>query len=402
MFHMKHDAPPGRPAITNRRLKRFLPLLSALALLGAACGRIASPTGWAAPELRNDTLYISPERGKLAAYKLDTERNLRDRLWEFPDKNEKVPLVVENGKNLPSPKSETIKFEGLYGDPVITDDGVYATAYSGHVIALGADGRARWVAALPGRMIGGVLVAGDSVYAGTTTAKLFALERSSGKVRWQAPAGDAIWSAPVQAGDLIVVTAMDGSARAFDRDGTRQWLRKVAEQGIASTPVVDGGRLYVGSLDKHIYAIDARNGETAWRSDPADNWFWTEILLQEDTLFAGSLGGTMYALDARSGAIRWSAPVGTMIRGRAALVDGILVVGTKDGRLHGLQPSDGARVWDVSDTPAPDDPTAQRGDLWADLVPLKDGVLAAVVGGGQGHVYVLDVGQRKVREVAPR
>src|SRR5262249_41981510 len=126
------------------------------------------------------------------------------------------------------------------------------------------------------------------------------------------------------------------------------------------------------------------------------------ILLQGDTLFAGSLGGTVYALDAASGRQRWSSHVGDVVRGRAALVNGVLVVGTKDGRLHGLQPADGARVWDVTKTPTPDDPTAQRGTVYGDLVALKDGVIAATVGGSQGHVYFLDSTQWRVREVSPR
>jgi len=44
-------------------------VLVAFALLAAACGRIASPQGWAGPTLSDDgkTIYATIERGKIAA-----------------------------------------------------------------------------------------------------------------------------------------------------------------------------------------------------------------------------------------------------------------------------------------------------------------------------------------------
>lgn len=371
-----------------------------MVLLGAACSGVARPQGWAQPELQQDVLYVSLEHGKLDAYR---QGNPPQRLWEFPAKDARVPLVVRNGEPLRTPQSAKINFEGLYGDPVVTGDGVYATAYSGHVVALTTDGTARWVAELPGRMIGGALVVDDTVYAGSTGGDLYALAKDSGAVRWRRPAGKEVWAAPVRAGDLIAVSGMDGALRGFDRDGTQRWKANIADAGIASTPAVDGTRLFAGSFDRHMYAVDARTGEMLWKSAPADSWFWTEVLVQGDTVFAGSLGGTVYAFDAATGAVKWSTRVGDSVRSRPALVSDVLVVGSRDGRLHGLRPEDGSRVWDVSKSPAPEDPTATRGDLYADLLPAGNGVYATTEGGrSAGHIYFLDVSARRVSEIPLR
>ena len=394
--------PACGPALPSSRVAA-LPLLLALALVAAACGSIAKPKGWAAPELQGDTLYVSLNHGRISAFNV---RSPGQQLWEFPEKDERLPLVVENGRNLGSAIDTKIKLEGLYGDPAVRDDAIYVTAYSGHVAALTTSGERRWVAELTGRLVGGVLVTDDTVYAGTTRGDVFALERATGAVRWRSNAGgriNEVWSSPVRAGDLIVVTAMNGKVFAFDRDGSLRWEADVADAAIASTPAQDGDRLYVGSFDRHIYALDARTGDVLWQSARGDNWFWTEILAQGDTLFAGSLGGTVYALDARSGNTKWSTKVGKVVRSRPALVNGVLVVGSKDGRLHGLRPDTGDRVWEVSASPAPDDPAAPRGNLYADLLPTRDGVYVTTERSrGAGHIYFLDLTQQKVREVALR
>jgi outer membrane protein assembly factor BamB len=311
-------------------------------------------------------------------------------------------LVAEEGSNLAAPKTTKISFEALYGDPVLKDGSLYITAYAGYVIALNTEGRPIWVSGLPGRVIGGALVTDDTVYAGTTTGALFGLNRENGTIRWRQELDEPIWSAPVQAGESITVADMGGRITAFDKDGNRRWSEQIAARGIASTPTVDGNRLYVGSLDKRLYAVDAGNGSVVWESEQADNWFWTEVLIQGDTLFAGSLSGTVFAIEKDSGRTRWSMDVGNMVRGRGVIVNGVLVVATKDGRLHGLDPANGSRVWELKDSPAPADPLAKRRSLQTDLLALENGVLAARVGGKQGNVYVLDVGTQQVREVTPR
>ncbi len=396
MFHVKHPVRPRRLAIRiPSRPSRLAPLMAAAVLLGAACSGISRPKGWAAPELDNSTLYVTLEHGKLDAYRLGDQQQ---RLWQFPAGNEKLPLAVENGKNLPTPKSEKITFEGFYGNPVVTDTGVYITGYSGHVVGLDTSGNARWVDALPGRLIGGALVAGDSVYAGTTDGHLFALARDTGLIRWQRSVGKDIWSTPAAVDDLVVVSDMDGHVLAFDHDGNQRWDTDVSGAGIASTPAVSGNRLYVGAFDKRIYALDATTGAVIWKTPELDNWFWTDILVQGDTLYAGSLGGWVYALAASDGSVAWKTNVGEMVKSRPALVDGVLVVGSKDGRLHGLDPKTGALVWNQSPTPTPDSPAAARGDLFADLLPAdnKNGVYFSTE---QGNLYFLDVPQQKVSEV---
>jgi outer membrane protein assembly factor BamB len=385
----------NRSGSTARRAPLLLLIAGAVALLGTACAGISQPQGWAAPVVQDSNLYVTLERGKLSAYQVAAAPQFQ---WQFPVNNdERVPVVAENGNTLASPKSEKVSFEGFYGNPAVTDDAVFLTSYSGHVAALTrADGRARWVAQLPGRLVGGALVTSDTVYAGNSKGELFALDRGSGAVRWRRLAGNDIWATPVLVGDRIVIATMDGRVTAYSANGDQQWRAKPAGGAIAATPVVDGNRMYFGASDKRVYAIDNTNGATIWRSQTGDNWFWTELLLEGDTLYAGTLGGTVYAFpkdgngDVTS---RWQVKVGDLIRGRPALVNNVLVVGAKNGRIMGLTPSTGERMWELP----------VKADLFAGLVPTPAGVYVSTEGGrGDGRIFLLDVAEQRVRDIQLR
>lgn len=382
----------------------LLLVLTAALLFAAACGGISKPQGWAAPAVQDSTLYVTLDRGQLSAYKVaDTPQFL----WQFPASNDdRVPLVVENGANLATAKSEKVNFEGLYGNPAVATDAVFVTTYSGHVVALNTvDGRARWAAQVPGRMIGGALATADAVYAGNSKGELFALDRATGAVRWRRVAGNDIWATPVLVGDQIVIATMDGRVTAFNANGDQQWQARPAGGAIAATPVVDGNRMYLGASDRRVYAIDSTNGATIWRSETGDNWFWTELLLEGDTLYAGTLGGTMYAFPKDgSGDVsaRWKTKVDNLIRGRPALMNNILVVGSQDGRLIGLSPGTGDLVWDRNG-PGPEAPAFPRGNLFADLVKTSSGIYASTEGGrGDGKIFLLDVAEQRVRDIRLR
>jgi outer membrane protein assembly factor BamB len=183
-------------------------------------------------------------------------------------------------------------------------------------------------------------------------------------------------------GTTIYATAMNGNVAAFNADGSTRWQRKVADGAIAGTPALKDGILYVGSYDRHLYAVDAANGETRWRSSSADNWFWTEPVIDGDTIFAGNMDGSVYALDLSNGTQRWKAKVGAPVRGRAAVTGGVVLVPARNGWLWGLQSQSGEKAWE---------PVQVGGNLYADLAVTPSGILLASEVGKSSHkLYTVD------------
>lgn len=349
-----------------------LAAIAAIALVG--CGQVAKPQGWAAPITDSDGLvFTSSDAGKIGAYRLSGGGG---RLWEFPGKDANLKLL------------------GIYGTPVLQGDTLFVSGYNGTVVAINpADGGERWRRKAGERVIGAALVVGDTVYAGNDAGELVAMDRATGDERWRTKAANEIWATPVTDGTSIFLAGMDGIVTAYRPDGTQLWREKVASAAIAGAPLLKDGVLYLGSFDRRIYAVNASDGQTRWRSDEiAGNWFWTEPLVDGETVYAGSLDGRVYALDRATGGVRWrSDDLGSPVRGRAAIKDGVLVVPAKSGMLWGLRLESGAKAWE---------PVQVGGQLYSDMTFARSDLLLASESGKASHkLYRVNAAEGSVTEI---
>ncbi len=120
------------------------------------------------------------------------------------------------------------------------------------------------------------------------------------------------------------------------------------EAAIASSPVIEGGRVFVGSDDYHLHAIDFETGRGLWR-------FATEDMIEApptvsgDTVYVGSTDGFFYALDKKTGDLRWKFETGDKVQGGATLFESAegrrVVFGSYDSALYCLDAKTGEPVW---------------------------------------------------------
>jgi outer membrane protein assembly factor BamB len=154
----------------------------------------------------------------------------------------------------------------ITGDPVISGGTVYAGSHSGRIVAVNAASGARLWTAKDGAL-GPVWPAGDSIFAVTDRNEL---------VRMEAETGTRIWGTklpffvnenrrrrveivahygPVVAGGQVLVASNDGVVRSFDPvDGSL--TASIAVPGGATTnPVIAGSTLYVVSTKGVLHAV---------------------------------------------------------------------------------------------------------------------------------------------------
>jgi len=95
------------------------------------------------------------------------------------------------------------------------------------------------------------------------------------------------------------------------------WSRELGTtRGLEATPLVEDGVIYTSGSWSVVYAIDARTGEVRWTYDPrvprARAFFICcdvvnrGVAAYEDKVYVGTLDGRLIALDKRSGALVWS------------------------------------------------------------------------------------------------
>jgi len=226
----------------------------------------------------------------------------------------------------------------------------------------------------------------------------FALDAETGKVDWKKRVGRCAASSPTIGKGVVYVSYMhpveclqgqagaDGFVVAWDADsGRERWRYKTAP--VESSPLLHGNRLYVGSWDHGVHAINAKTGKRIWRFQANNEvntsavWWRGRIIIGDDsgTLYAlsaktgkllwssgagtefwyatptvaygrvyiGNTDGTMYVFGAKSGKLLWARPLGSYIYGAAAVYRRKVFVGTYDGKFYALDAATGDVRWQV-------------------------------------------------------
>ncbi len=127
------------------------------------------------------------------------------------------------------------------------------------------------------------------------------------------------------------------------------WKIKTGGPVKSSAAIVDG-RVYVGSDDGHVYALNLADGGKIWTHKTADPIEASPLVL-DGLVIVGGLDGVVYALDIATGKPRWQVKTGDKIVGGANTVkspDGKsnwVLVGSHDYTLYCLEAKTGKVVW---------------------------------------------------------
>ncbi|QKT02713.1 outer membrane protein assembly factor BamB [Ectothiorhodospiraceae bacterium 2226] len=128
------------------------------------------------------------------------------------------------------------------------------------------------------------LLLGDWLLAGFDSGQLTALTLAEGGVLWELPLGVPrgrnelermvdIDADPLVVGPLVFAASYQGRVGAIELESGRAvWARDISvHAGLATDARPRGpavvGAVYVTDADDHLWALDARTGETLWRQD---------------------------------------------------------------------------------------------------------------------------------------
>ncbi len=122
---------------------------------------------------------------------------------------------------------------------------------------------------------------------------------------------------------------------------------------VTAQAVADGkGRVYVGSHDHFLYALDARTGALIWKRDLLDRIYSTPFIDNEGNVYVGSDADAVWSFS-RGGDLRFKLPTNLERRGDFD-ADTAIVSSPKNGILHFAagpylfaMTADGAVLWSV-------------------------------------------------------
>lgn len=154
----------------------------------------------------------------------------------------------------------------ITGDPVVVGDTVYVGSHSGRMVALNvATGKRIWTAT-EGPM-SPVWVAGGSVFLVSDRNELVRLDAADGSRIWGTKLAYFVKDrprkqkemfnhfGPVLAGGRLIVASNDGTIRSFDPASGEQTGRVAIPGGATTNPVFAGGIMYVVGTNGQLFAF---------------------------------------------------------------------------------------------------------------------------------------------------
>ncbi len=193
---------------------------------------------------------------------------------------------------------------------------------------------------------------------------------------------------PIFRGDAQLTGQADG---ALSEALELLWSFQTGDD-IKSSPIVGHSKVYIGSTDGLLYALDAATGDSLWAFDAGDD-IEAPALLLDSTVYIGSLSGDFFALNAHNGNLLWTFTAEDEIYGSAVWMkapngqDIWLIVGSYDFRVYAIDASTGEQQW------------SYETDNYINGAPATNGQFA-VFGGCDERLHIVSVADgSKIGEV---
>jgi outer membrane protein assembly factor BamB len=215
----------------------------------------------------------------------------------------------------------------------------------------------QWVIEL-GPLVASPVVDNGTLYAATTTGRVFAIDILRSKIKWHSNIGSPLVSSPLLYGDLLIGATFDswvneagvlGKNMVFAIDtkcGEQAWSFEI-DGDVFSSPCVARDLIIIGSLNKSLIALDI-NGNLKWDFKTRGEVWSSASFNGDDQIFAGSDDGFLYCLNT-DGKLEWRTKLNGKIRSSSLCISECnspkVFIGTHNGEICCLNQCDGSVIW---------------------------------------------------------
>lgn len=243
-----------------------------------------------------------------------------------------------------------------WSSPAIHNGYVFVSSSTGSLYSLNANtGDVNWVKTFdnagffrvspnsPISIVNGKVYTGTHSFAGDPT--LFAVDEATGNIIWSYTTtgfindngatildGDGDGNLEVYFG--VAITSGNAVVCLNESNGNEIWTQNI-NGWTTSTPAIHNGKLFIGSNDGKLYALNASNGAYIWSYQTGDEVWSAPAVSGDGKVCFGSLDHTYYCLDENTGNLIWSYFTGqSRAMSSPAISDGLLVAGNENGNVY--------------------------------------------------------------------
>lgn len=175
---------------------------------------------------------------------------------------------------------------------------------------------------------------------------LVAWDADTGRERWRWGSAP-IESSPLLKGKRLFVGTWDHGVYALNATNGKRIWRFEGDDQVNTSAAYWKGRIFIASDGGTLYALSAKSGKLLWSRSDAREFFYATPTIAHGRVYIGSTDGTMYVYGAKTGNLLWAQPLGSYVYGAAAVYKRKVFVGTYDGQLYALNAATGDTVWQI-------------------------------------------------------
>ncbi|XP_070119877.1 beta-alanine-activating enzyme isoform X4 [Equus caballus] len=177
-----------------------------------------------------------------------------------------------------------------------------------------------------------------TVYIGSHSHRMMAVDLYSGKVKWEQILGDRVESSACvsKCGNFIVVGCYNGLVYVLKSSSGEKYWTFTTEDAVKSSATMDPttGLLYIGSHDQHAYALDIYKKKCVWKLKCGATVFSSPCLsLTPHHLYFATLGGLLLAVNPATGNRIWKHSCGKPLFSSPRCCLQYICIGCVDGNL---------------------------------------------------------------------
>lgn len=170
---------------------------------------------------------------------------------------------------------------------------------------------------------------------------------------WTFATGGAVETSPAVVDGKVFFGSDDGSIYAVNASSGALIWNYSTEGPVQSSPTVVDGVVYIGGFHSHaVFALNASSGALLWNT-PIDSSYPNTIsstavangMVYVDVYNVAPSGGKLYALNATTGAIAWTYQPIAWLSSSPAVSNGMVYIGTSTGVVVSLNATSGGIVW---------------------------------------------------------
>jgi outer membrane protein assembly factor BamB len=248
------------------------------------------------------------------------------------------PLAATVAGDAPTPVWTAQPGRRFTGRVEVEDNTLYGGSVDRKVYAINlANGEVRWSSRLPGIIAGGVLLAGDTVFAASSRpeGRVSALHRSNGKRIWKL--GTAPISAPLALiAGLLVAQTQRGEVLGIDpAQGKVLWRRQLGVARTAAAAAGDGGIL-IATIDS-LFRLSAEDGRVTQRAR-SPGAIVSAWLGRPGALVAGTTDSQLVSIRPKDLRPNWALRVDAPVLGAPAALGDTLFLASRTGTVYRVEP----------------------------------------------------------------